>query len=176
MVPMCFSLRGVAWASAEQWCYNWQRQASHKWGKKWSGWNRTNRTGSYGPVKYSLSCYTPHQCARPTAQGRTWQCLCNILFKILTCNCFIFSSKKIIGGILCHSIQSVVGSQLLLVIAPLSHIKTQLRELRYSSGVTQGLSQLGGWGQCAEQMEGGTLTLPLLCAQVRHRKDYNYKH
>ena len=29
-------------------------------------------------------------------------------------------------------------------MAPLRHIKTQLKELRYSSDVTQGLSQLGG--------------------------------
>ena len=30
--------------------------------------------------------------------------------------------------------QSVVGSQLLQVMAPFRHIKTQLRKLRYSSG------------------------------------------
>ena len=29
----------------------WRRQASHGWGKKCSGWNRTYRTGGYGPVK-----------------------------------------------------------------------------------------------------------------------------
>ena len=39
-------LWAVAWASAEQ----WQCQASHEWGEKWSGWNQTNRTGGYGPV------------------------------------------------------------------------------------------------------------------------------
>ena len=87
---------------------------------------------------------------------------------------FLICMRRLLVGIL-YSIQSVVGSQLLLVMAPLGHITTQLRELRYSSDVTQHLSQLGGWGQCVERMEGGTLSLPLLCAQVRHRIDYNYK-
>ena len=32
----------------------WRRQASHGWGKKWSGWNRTNRTGGYGPAVTDL--------------------------------------------------------------------------------------------------------------------------
>ena len=64
------------------------------------------------------------------------------------------------------ALQSTVVIPLLLWMVPLNHIKTQLRELRYSSDVTQGLSQLGGWGQCVEQMGGGTLTLPLLCAHV----------
>ena len=41
-------------------------------------------------------------------------------------------------------LQSVVGSHLALEMVLLSHTKTQLRELRYSSDVTQGLSQLGG--------------------------------
>ena len=27
----------------------WRRQASHGWGEKWFRWNRTNRTGGYGP-------------------------------------------------------------------------------------------------------------------------------
>ena len=66
--------------------------------------------------------------------------------------------------------QSVVGYPLLLVMAPLIHIKAQLRELRYSSSVTQGLFQLGGQGQCAHQMEDGILTLLVLCAQVRYFK------
>ena len=39
--------------------------------------------------------------------------------------------------------QSVVGDPLPLTMAPLTHIKTQLRELRYSTDVTQDLSQLG---------------------------------
>ena len=42
-----------------------------------------------------------------------------------------------------YILQSVVGSQLHLTMVPLKHIKTQLRVLRYSSDVTQGLSQLG---------------------------------
>ena len=50
--------------------------------------------------------------------------------------------RRLLVGILCHSIQSVVGSQLLLVMVPLEQIKTQQTELRYSSDVTQGLSQL----------------------------------
>ena len=29
---------------------NWWRQARHEWGKKWSGWNRTNWTGGYSPA------------------------------------------------------------------------------------------------------------------------------
>ena len=73
------------------------------------------------------------------------------------------------------ALQSTVVLPLFLWMAPMNHIKTHWRELRYSSCVTQCLFQLGGWGQCVEQMEGGTLTLPLLCAQVRHRIDYNYK-
>ena len=36
----------------------WWRQASHGWGRKWSGWNRTNWTGSYGPGSY----YTDQHC------------------------------------------------------------------------------------------------------------------
>ena len=28
---------------------NWQCQATHEWRKKWSGWNRTTRTGGCGP-------------------------------------------------------------------------------------------------------------------------------
>ena len=28
----------------------WRHQASHGWGKKWSGCNWTNRTGGYGPA------------------------------------------------------------------------------------------------------------------------------
>ena len=66
--------------------------------------------------------------------------------------------------------QSVVGDPLPLTMVPLRHTKTQLRELRYSSSVIQGLSQLGRWGQCVEQMGGGALTLPLLCAQVWYFK------
>ena len=66
--------------------------------------------------------------------------------------------------------QSVVGDPLPLTMVPLRHTKTQLRELRYSSSVIQGLSQLGRWGQCVEQMEDGALTLPLLCAQVWYFK------
>ena len=48
-----------------------------------------------------------------------------------------FSSKHFL-------LQSVVGDPLLLTMVPLIHIKTQLREPRYSSDVAQGLSQLGG--------------------------------
>ena len=40
--------------------------------------------------------------------------------------------------------QLVVGVPLPLKMVPLIHIKIQLRELRYSSDATQGLSQLGG--------------------------------
>ena len=37
---------------------NWWCQASYKWGKKWSGWNQSNRTGGYGPdvVRWLESC------------------------------------------------------------------------------------------------------------------------
>ena len=28
---------------------NWQRKGKYKSGKKWSGWNQTNQTGSYSP-------------------------------------------------------------------------------------------------------------------------------
>ena len=66
--------------------------------------------------------------------------------------------------------QSTVVILLFQEMAPLNHIKTQLRELRYSSDVTQGLFQLGGWGQCVEQMGGGSLILPLLCAHVWYFK------
>ena len=63
-------------------------------------------------------------------------------------------------------IQSTVATPLSLEMALLILIKAQLRELWYSSGVTQGLAHLGGWQQCVEQMGGGTLTLLLLCAHV----------
>ena len=53
------------------------------------------------------------------------------------------------------------------LMVPVLPIKTQRRELRYSSGVIQGLSQLGGWGQCVEQMAGGLLILLIWCAHVR---------
>ena len=66
--------------------------------------------------------------------------------------------------------QPVVGDPLLLVMVPLTHIKAYWRELRYSSSATQGLFQLGRQGQCAHQMEDGTLTLLVLCAQVRYFK------
>ena len=64
--------------------------------------------------------------------------------------------------------QLAVDCQLLLVMAPLIHIKTHWRELRYSSSVTWGLSQLGGQGQCVGQMGGGTLTQLDLYAQVKY--------
>ena len=67
---------------------------------------------------------------------------------------------------LLFSLQSTVVIPLFLKMAPLGHTRTHWRELRYSSNVTQGLSQLGEWGQCVEQMEDGTLTLLLLCAHV----------
>ena len=51
-------------------------------------------------------------------------------------------------------------------MAPLIHIITHWRVLRYSSAVIQGLSQLGGQGQCVQQMEDGLLTLLVLCAYV----------
>ena len=54
-----------------------------------------------------------------------------------------------------------------LEMVPLRHTKSQLRELRYSSGVTQGLSQLGGWEQCVLQIRGGPLTLLIIGAHVR---------
>ena len=51
-------------------------------------------------------------------------------------------------------------------MVPLRHTKTRWKELRYSSSVTQGLFQLRGWGQCVQQMDGGTLALPLFSALV----------
>ena len=64
-------------------------------------------------------------------------------------------------------LQSAVVIPLLLWMVLLIHIKTQLRELRYSSDVTQGLSQLGGWQQCVHQIGGGTLTLLVMDVHVR---------
>jgi len=61
---------------------------------------------------------------------------------------------------------------LLLWMVLLDHIKTQLRELRYSSDVTQGLSQLGEGQQCVEQMEDGAQILLLLCAHVSIHLQY----
>ena len=56
-----------------------------------------------------------------------------------------------INSMLCYyltltlsSPQSTVVIPLSLVMVPLIHIKTRWRGLRYSSDVTQGLSQLGG--------------------------------
>ena len=65
------------------------------------------------------------------------------------------------------SLQSTVVIPLLPWMVPLIHIKTQLRELRYSSDVTQVLFHLGGWQQCVEQIEGGTLTLLIIGVHVR---------
>ena len=31
---------------------NWRRQVSHGWRKNWSGWNRTNQAGDYGPAVF----------------------------------------------------------------------------------------------------------------------------
>ena len=73
----------------------------------------------------------------------------------------------------CSSLLHTSFLQLIVVIppfqqmVPLSHIKTQLKELRYSSGVIQCLSQLGGWGQCVEQMGDAALTLLVLDVHVR---------
>ena len=64
------------------------------------------------------------------------------------------------------SLQSTVVIPLLLWTVPLILIKTQLRELRYCIVVTQGLSHLGGWQQCVEQIGGGTLTLLITGAHV----------
>ena len=53
-VPICFrALHGCPPSSGA----NWQRQASHKCGKKWSGWNRTNQTGGYVPALAKLYCW-----------------------------------------------------------------------------------------------------------------------
>ena len=69
-------------------------------------------------------------------------------------------------SLLIFSLQSTAVIPLLLWMAPLNHIKTQLRELRYFSDVIQCLSQLGGRQQCVEQMEGGALTLLITGAHV----------
>ena len=45
----CWPCVGVRQAMA-----NWQHQASHKWGKKWSSWSQTNWTGGYSPVCFLL--------------------------------------------------------------------------------------------------------------------------
>ena len=46
MSPAClWALCGCLLSNANCW-----HQANHEWGKKWFGWNWTNRTGSYDPV------------------------------------------------------------------------------------------------------------------------------
>ena len=64
------------------------------------------------------------------------------------------------------ALQSTAVIPLFLWMVRLNHIKTQLRELRFSSNVTQSLFQLRGWEQCVEQIRGGTLTLLILLAHV----------
>ena len=64
------------------------------------------------------------------------------------------------------SFQSTVVIPLLLQMVPLIHIKTQLRELRYSSDVTQGLSCLQGWLLLVHLMGSGALTQLILYAHV----------
>lgn len=64
-------------------------------------------------------------------------------------------------------LQSAVGGPEPLQMASLRHMKTQLRELRYFSGVTQSLCQLREWGQRVHQMGDGILTQPVLNAMVR---------
>ena len=51
-------------------------------------------------------------------------------------------------------------------MVPLIHIKTQLRELRYFSVVTECLFQLRGWLLLVHLMEGGHLTQTILDAHV----------
>ena len=64
-------------------------------------------------------------------------------------------------------LQSAVGSPDPLPMVSLRHMKTQLRELRFFSGVTQSLCKLREWEQCVHQMGGGVLTQLLLNAMVR---------
>ena len=63
-------------------------------------------------------------------------------------------------------LKSTVVHQLPLAMASLDHTKTQLRVLRYPSVVTHNLFQAHQRWLPVEQMGGGTLTLPLICAHV----------
>ena len=64
------------------------------------------------------------------------------------------------------ALQPTVVIPLFLWMVRLNHIKTQLRELRFSSNVTQSLFQLRGWQQYVEQTRGGALTLLIIGAHV----------
>ena len=130
--------------------------------------------------KVSISCfqlanfwgvrnYSVHIIAGSTSSYQHLHPTLCLHLSLLRCGIIII----IIIIIICSSLfQSVVRDPLSPTMVPLSHIKTQLRELRYSSDVTQGLSQLEEGQQCVEQMKGGTLTLQLLDAQVCILSDY----
>ena len=64
------------------------------------------------------------------------------------------------------TLQSTVVIPLLLWMVLLNLIKTQLRELRYSSDVTQCLFQLREGGECVEQIRDGVLTLQITDVHV----------
>ena len=79
----------------------------------------------------------------------------------------MLNPRKLVGWMPCYFFfQPTVVIPLSLEMAQLIHIKIQLREPRYTSCVTQGLFQLGGWEQCVQQIGGGTLTLSILFVPV----------
>ena len=52
----------------------WLRQASHGWGQKWSGWNRTNWTGGYGPDHISKQ-NVAKLCLWQDLKLHMWRCI-----------------------------------------------------------------------------------------------------
>ena len=85
---------------------------------------------------------------------------------LLLYSCNLVSLHYLCAMLPLSSPQSTVVVPLLLQMVPLTHIKTQLRELRYSSDVTQDLCQLEGSELCVQQIGDGILTLLVLCAHV----------
>ena len=83
------------------------------------------------------------------------------------CSTFCFYLLIILTYFTLFSSQSTAVTPLSQQMVLLSHIKTQLRELRYLLDVIQCLSQSGGWQLCVGLMEGGLLTLLVLCVHVR---------
>jgi len=109
-----------------------------------------------------------------------WTSTIHILIHVTQWMHIMLIAQLLVSNTSSSSFQSTVVIPMSLVMAPLNHIKTQLRELKYSSDVTQCLFQLRGWELFVELMGCGPLTRIILIAHVSvyctHKWDDKISH